>query len=120
MYAGNVTCSGAYSHHYLLGGSGDSPPENFFLKCFKMAHFHGSSIIMLLLGAYIWALGQYGVNTLKVLYNDHCPLSSCKRALNLVKTQMGGQVPPLPPLRLRHCCILLPMLILATLTYTYN
>ena len=64
-------CSGAYnnySHHYLLeGGSGGSPPENFFLKCFKMVHFHGSSIIMLLLGAYIWALGQYGINTLKVL-----------------------------------------------------
>ena len=62
-------CSGAYySHHYLLeGGSGGSPPEKFFLKCFKMVHFHGSSIIMLLLGAYIWALGQYGINTLKVL-----------------------------------------------------
>ena len=61
-------CSGAYSHHYLLeGGSGGSLPENFFLNCFKMVHFHGSSIIMLLLGAYIWALGQYGINTLKVL-----------------------------------------------------
>ena len=53
-----------------------------------MVYFHGSSIIMLLLGAYIWALGQYG--------------SSCKRASNLIKSQMGGQVPPLPPLRLRH------------------
>ena len=45
------------------GGSGGSPPENFFLNCFKMVHFYGSSIIMLLLGAYIWALGQYGINT---------------------------------------------------------
>ena len=26
------------------GGSGGSPPENFFLNCFKMVHFHGSSI----------------------------------------------------------------------------
>ena len=43
------------------GGVGGSPPENFFLNCFKMVHFHGSSIIMLLLGAYIWALGQYGL-----------------------------------------------------------
>ena len=62
-------CSGAYVVIiiYWGGGSGGSPSENFFLKCFKMAHFHGSSIIMLLLGAYIWALGQSGVNTLKVL-----------------------------------------------------
>ena len=43
-------CSGAYSHHYLLeGGLGVLPPENF--PPFKMVHFHGSSIIMLLLGA---------------------------------------------------------------------
>ena len=58
-------CSGAYSHHYQYGrgGSGGSPPENFFLNCFKMVHFRGSSIITLLLGAYIWALGQYGINT---------------------------------------------------------
>ena len=31
-------------------------------------------------------------------------VNNFKRAPNLVKTQMGGQVPPLPPLRLRHCC----------------
>ena len=61
-------CSGAYVVIIIYWrGVWGSPPENFFLKCFKMAHFHGSSIIMLLLGAYIWALGQYGVNTLKVL-----------------------------------------------------
>ena len=50
-------------HHLLKGGSGGSPPKIFFLNCFKMLHFHGSSIIILLLGA----LGQYGINTLKVL-----------------------------------------------------
>ena len=51
-------CSGAYIVIIInfiggKGGFGGSPPENFFLNCFKMVHFHGSSIIMFIGGLYL-------------------------------------------------------------------
>ena len=58
---------------------------------------------MLLLGAYIWALGQYGIKgTFTMIIALSVVVNHFKRAPNLVKTQMGGRR-QVPPLRLRHC-----------------